>query len=81
MNYAPLTWYKQEYLRYKAHFEALPRAPCSLRLFALKVLSLRYCLSVIQAGTPVNKTRNSAITSSLSLFNNSECKPKGMCCY
>jgi len=38
MNYAPLTWYKQEYLRCKAHYEALPRAPCSLRLFALKVL-------------------------------------------
>ena len=42
MNYAPLTWYEQEYLRYKAHFEALPRAPCSLRLLALKVGSQRY---------------------------------------
>jgi hypothetical protein len=31
MNYKPLTWYEQEYLIYKAHFEALPRAPCSLR--------------------------------------------------
>ena len=31
MNYTPLTWYEQEYLIYKAHFEALPRAPCSLR--------------------------------------------------
>jgi len=31
MNYTPLTWYEQEYLRYKAHFETLPRAPCSLR--------------------------------------------------
>jgi hypothetical protein len=37
MNYAPLTWYEQEYLTYKTHFEALPIAPCSLRLFALKV--------------------------------------------
>jgi hypothetical protein len=37
MNYAPLTWYEQEYLTYKAHFEALLRAPRSLRLFALKV--------------------------------------------
>jgi hypothetical protein len=36
MNYALLTWYEQEYLRYKAHFEALPRAPCSLRLVSLK---------------------------------------------
>jgi hypothetical protein len=26
MNYAPLTWYEQECLTYKAHFEALPRA-------------------------------------------------------
>ena len=41
MNYAPLTWYEQEYLRCKANFEALPRAPWSLRLFALKVLSQR----------------------------------------
>jgi len=37
MNYAPLTWYEQKYLRYKAHFDALPRTPCSLHLFALKV--------------------------------------------
>jgi len=37
MNYAPLTWYEQEYMRYKAHFEALPKAPCSLRPYALKV--------------------------------------------
>jgi len=37
MNYAPLTWYEQEYLRYKAHFEALPIAPFSLRLVSLKV--------------------------------------------
>jgi len=62
MNYAPLTWYEQEYLRYKAHFEALPIAPCSLRLVSLKVLSQRYSLSVIQAGTPVHKTHNSALT-------------------
>jgi len=62
MNSAPLTWYEQEYLRYKAHFEVLPRAPCSLRLFALKVWSPRYCLSAIQAGTPVHKTHNSALT-------------------
>ena len=62
MNYAPLGWYEQEYLRCKSHFEALPRAPWSLRLFALKVSSPRCCLSVIQAGTPVHKTHNSAIT-------------------
>jgi len=62
MNYAPLTWYKQEYLRYKAYFETLPTAPCSLSLFALKVWSPRYCLSVIQAGTPVHKTHNSPLT-------------------
>jgi hypothetical protein len=37
MNYAPLTWYEQEYQRYKAHFEALPIAPCSLLLFSLNV--------------------------------------------
>ena len=37
MNYEPLTWYEQEYLRFKAHFEALPRAPFSLRLVSLKV--------------------------------------------
>jgi len=24
MNYNPLTWYEQEYLRYKAYFEVLP---------------------------------------------------------
>ena len=28
MRYIPLTWYEQEYLRYKAHFESLPRALC-----------------------------------------------------
>jgi hypothetical protein len=39
MNYAPLTWYEQECLSSKAHFEALPRARCSLRLFRLKVWS------------------------------------------
>jgi hypothetical protein len=39
MNYTPLTWYEQEYLRYKAHSEALP---WSLRLFTLKVGSQRY---------------------------------------
>jgi len=39
MNSAPLTWYEQEYLRCKAHFEALPIAPCSLRLVSLKVWS------------------------------------------
>ena len=32
MNYTPLTWYEQEYLRCNAHFEVLPRAPFSLRL-------------------------------------------------
>jgi len=37
MNYKPLTWYEQEYLRFKAHFEALSTARCSLHLFALKV--------------------------------------------
>jgi len=34
MNYAPLTWYEQEYLRCKAYFEALPIVPCSLILVA-----------------------------------------------
>jgi hypothetical protein len=62
MNYAPLTWYEQEYLRCKAHFEALPIAPCSLRLFALNVWSQRYCLSAIQAGIPAHKTHSSALT-------------------
>jgi hypothetical protein len=28
MNYAPLTWYEQEYLTYKAHFEALHHLLC-----------------------------------------------------
>jgi hypothetical protein len=37
MNYAPLTWYEQEYLTCKAHLEATPRAPRSLRLPASKV--------------------------------------------
>jgi hypothetical protein len=62
MNYAPLTRYEQEYLTYKAHFEALPIGPCSLRLVSLKVWSQRSCLSVIQAGTPVHKTHSSALT-------------------
>jgi hypothetical protein len=62
MNYPPLTWYEQQYLTYKAHFEALLRALLSVCLVLLKVLSQRYCLSVIQAGTPVYKTRNSALT-------------------
>jgi hypothetical protein len=34
MNYALLTWYEQEYLKYKAHSEAMPRVPCSMRSFA-----------------------------------------------
>ena len=46
MNYTPLGWCEQEYRRYKAHFEALPRAPCSLCLFALKVESHSYWPSV-----------------------------------
>jgi len=71
MNYTPLTWYEQEHLRYKTHFEALPRAPFSLHLFELKVLSQRYCLSVIQAGVRVHKTHNSLFTSSYSSFSNS----------
>jgi hypothetical protein len=62
MNYAPLTWYEQEYLRCKAHFEALSRALRPLLLVSLKVWSQRYCLSVKQAGTPVHKTHRSAIT-------------------
>ena len=37
MNYAPLTWYEQEYLTYKVNFEALSIAPFSLRLVSLKV--------------------------------------------
>jgi hypothetical protein len=37
MNYISLTCYEHEYLRCELHFEALPRAPCSLCLFALKV--------------------------------------------
>jgi len=81
MNFVPLIWYEQEYLRYEAHFEVLPRTLSSLRLFALKVGSQRYCLSVIQAGTPVHKIHNSTITSSLISFSNSICRPKGMCCY
>jgi hypothetical protein len=40
MNYAPLTWYEQEYLRSRAHFEALPIAPCSLRKGDVRVESL-----------------------------------------
>jgi hypothetical protein len=60
MHHSPGT--TQEYLRCKAHFEAFPRAPCSLCLFALEVWSQRYWLSVIQAGTPVHKTQNSALT-------------------
>jgi len=62
MNYAPLTWYEQEYLRCKAHFDALLRAPFSLRPVSLKVGSQRCCLSVIQASTPVHKTQSSALT-------------------
>jgi len=81
INYAPLTWYEQKYLRYKTHFEALPIAPCSLRLVSLKVLSPRYCLSVIQAGVRVHKTHNSAITVSLSSFSKSIYRHKEMCCY
>jgi len=46
MNYTPLARCEQEYRRYKAHFEALPRAPCSVCLFALKVESQSYWTSV-----------------------------------
>jgi hypothetical protein len=33
MYHTPFTWYEQENLGYKAHFEAFPRALWSLRLF------------------------------------------------
>ena len=33
MCHAPLTWYEQESLGHKAHFEALPRALWFLHLF------------------------------------------------
>ena len=62
MNYEPLSWYEQEYLRCKAHFEALPKATFSLRPASLKVSSQRYCLKVIQGGTPVHRTRSKYIT-------------------
>jgi hypothetical protein len=45
MYHTPLTWYEREYLSYKIHFEALPRAPCPLRLFASKVKTPRYLVS------------------------------------
>jgi hypothetical protein len=64
MYHTLLTWYEQENLGYKAHFEALPRALWFLRLFLLLVGS-RHCASFLQAGTRVHKTHNSALLSSL----------------
>ena len=64
MNCTSLAWYEQEYLRYKAHFDALPKALRFLRLFAMKVVSQRYCSLVLRAGVRVHKTHNSALSSS-----------------
>jgi len=61
MYHTPLTWEGQESLGYKAHLEALPGALWLLRLFGLKVGSQRSCPSVLQAGTQVHKTYNSAL--------------------
>ena len=47
-----------------------------LRLFTLWVGSHRHCSSVLQAGTPVHKTHNSAPLSSLSSLSNSICRHK-----
>jgi len=76
MYHAPLTWYEQENLGYKAHFESLPRALLFLHLFTLQVVSKRHCLSVLQAGTRVHKTDNSVLLSSLSSLGNSICRHK-----
>jgi hypothetical protein len=79
MNYAQFTWYKQEYLMYKAHFEALPIAPFSLRLVS-KVFHK-------DVGYPSYRPvyvfikHKSAITSSLISFSNSIYRCKEMCCF
>jgi len=70
MYHAPLAWYKQESLGHKAHFEALPRALWFLCLF-MYIGSQRHCVLVLQAGSRIHKTHNSAYLSSLSSLSNS----------
>jgi hypothetical protein len=65
MNYTPLTWYEQEYLRYKAHFEALISIPCSLRLSALKVMPV--CQSYDSVHLLTDLTYSAAVRPSESL--------------
>jgi hypothetical protein len=71
MCHTPLTWNEQENRGYKAHFESLSRKLWFLRLFTLWFGSKRKCASVLQVGTRVYKTRNSALLISLS---NSVCR-------
>ena len=56
---------------YKAHFASLPRALWFLRLFTLYVRSGRQCASVLQVGTHVYKTHNSALWK---ITSNSACR-------
>lgn len=69
INCTPLIWYEQKYLKYKAHFEALLRTPCSLRLSALKVMSV--CQSYDSVYLLTDLTYSSAVrpTESLDLLN------------
>ena len=61
MYHTPLTWYEEENLEHMDRFEATPRTVWFLRQLLSKDGSQRHCASVVQAGTRVHRTPNSAI--------------------
>jgi hypothetical protein len=81
MYYVPLTWCEQELLKYKAHFEALPRAPCSLRLFALKVISQRYSRRFYWPVNQIIKSTTQRLQVHRIYLGTAYVRHKGMCCY
>jgi hypothetical protein len=52
MYHLPPTWYEQENLGHKVHFEGFPRTLWFMRLLLLKCRSQSHCTSVLQASTP-----------------------------
>jgi hypothetical protein len=60
MYHTSLAWYEQEKLGHKAHLDAFPRSLWFLRLLSSKGGSQRKCTSVLQVGTRLHKSANSA---------------------
>jgi hypothetical protein len=55
MHHIPLTWFEQENLGYRSHFESLSRATWFLGLFTLYLVTQGHYASVLQASTRVHK--------------------------